>query len=433
MTGSWIAVAAALALVALNGFFVATEFALVKVRPTRLDELARRGSGAARRTQKAVEHLDEYLSATQLGITLASLALGWIGEPAFAHLIEPLAMRAGLTPSATGGVAAALSFLLITFLHIVFGELAPKSLAIQRPEGTALMVSTPMHWFRALFYPAIWALNGLAAVALRLVGLRPAQESESIHSEDELRLIVAGMRSQRKGGSEGRLRVVERTLRLPHRVARDLMVARQEIVFFRVDQSPEERREVARGAGHSRYPVIEEDIDHVAGIFNVRDAFHSGADPATPGELRALLRPPLYVPETMSAEALIREFRRKRQQLAIVVDEYGGTAGLVTVDDVVGAIVGEVADEYTQEGASIQPLPGGRYRVDPRTPVPEFAEHFAVQIEPGSAASIGGLVIEKLRRIPVAGDQVAIGPIEVKVEEMDGPRIVSLSAERTGS
>jgi CBS domain containing-hemolysin-like protein len=430
MTGSWFAVAAALALVALNGFFVATEFALVKVRPTRLDELARRGSGAARRTKKLVEHLDEYLSATQLGITIASLALGWIGEPAFAHLIEPAAKLAGFTAGTTEAIAAALSFLLITFLHIVFGELAPKSLAIQRSEGTALVVSAPMHWFRVLFYPAIWALNGVASVALRLVGLHTAQESESVHSEDELRLIVAGMRS-RKTGSEGRLRVVERTLRLPQRLARDLMIPRQEIVCFQVDLTPEERREIARRAGHSRYPVIEEDIDHIIGIFNVRDVFHAGTDPATSAELRALLRQPIYVPETMTAEALIREFRRTRQQLAIVVDEYGGTSGLVTVDDVVGAIVGEVADEYTQQGASIQPLPGGRYRVDPRMPVAEFAEHFGVQIDPGSAATIGGLVIEKLRRIPALGDNVDIGPLELRVDEMNGPRLVALSARRT--
>jgi len=430
MSGSWFAVAAAFALVALNGFFVATEFALVKVRPTRLDELARRGSGAARRTKKLVEHLDEYLSATQLGITIASLALGWIGEPAFAHLIEPAANLAGFTAGTTEAIAAALSFLLITFLHIVFGELAPKSLAIQRSEGTALLVSTPMHWFRVLFYPAIWALNGLASVALRLVGLHTAQESESVHSEDELRLIVAGMRS-RKTGSEGRLRVVERTLRLPQRLARDLMIPRQEIVCFQADQTPGERREIARRAGHSRYPVIEEDIDHIIGIFNVRDVFHAGTDPATEAELRALLRQPIYVPETMTAEALIREFRRTRQQLAIVVDEYGGTAGLVTVDDVVGAIVGEVADEYTQGGASIQPLPGGRFRVDPRMPVAEFAEHFGVQIDPGSAASIGGLVIEKLRRIPALGDNVDIGPLELRVDEMSGPRLVALSARRT--
>ena len=250
MTGSWLSVAAAFGVVALNGFFVATEFALVKVRPTRLDELARRGSAAARRAKRLVEHLDEYLSATQLGITLASLALGWIGEPAFAHLIEPLGTRAGLAPTTREAIAAALSFLLITFLHIVFGELAPKSLAIQRSEGTALVVSAPMRWFRLLFYPAIWALNGVASATLRVLGLRPPSESEAIHTEEELRLIVASMRSS-QGGSRERLDLVARTLRLPERVARDLMVSRQDTVYFRLDQTPEERREVAKKAGHS--------------------------------------------------------------------------------------------------------------------------------------------------------------------------------------
>jgi CBS domain containing-hemolysin-like protein len=430
MTGPWLAVAAAFALVALNGFFVATEFALVKVRPTRLDELARRGSRAARRTRRLVDRLDEYLSATQLGITLASLALGWIGEPAFAHLIEPVATRAGLAPATTEAIAAALSFLLITFLHIVFGELAPKSLAIQRPEGTALAVSAPMHWFHVVFYPAIWALNAVAAAALRLIGLKPASESETIHTEDELRLIVASMRSG-KGGSR-RLDVVERTLRLPQRIARDLMVPRQDIAHFRLDQTPEERREIAGRAGHSRYPVIENDIDHVAGIFNVRDAFHAGSDPRTSDEMRALLRPPLYVPESMSAEALFRELRRRKQQFAVVVDEYGGTAGVVTVQDLVDAIVGEMEDEYSQGGAWIAPLPGGRYRIDPRTSVADFAEHFGVQIEAESAASVGGLMIEMLRRIPAVGDKVALGALELTVEEMDGPRIASLSAARSG-
>ena len=430
MTGPWLAVAAAFALVALNGFFVATEFALVKVRPTRLDELARRGSGAARRTRRLVDRLDEYLSATQLGITLASLALGWIGEPAFAHLIEPVATRAGLAPATTEAIAAALSFLLITFLHIVFGELAPKSLAIQRPEGTALAVSAPMHWFHVVFYPAIWALNAVAAAALRLIGLKPASESETIHTEEELRLIVASMRSGKAGSR--RLDVVERTLRLPQRVARDLMVPRQDIAYFRLDQTPEERREIARKTWHSRYPVIESDIDHIAGIFNVRDAFVAGSDPRTPEEMRALLRPPLYVPESMSAEALFRELRGRKQRLAIVVDEYGGTAGIVTVQDLIDAIVGETGDEYSQEGAWIKPLAGGRFHIDPRTSVADFAEHFGVQIEAESAASVGGLVIERLRRIPAVGDKVAIGPWVLTVEEMDGPRIATLSAARSG-
>jgi CBS domain containing-hemolysin-like protein len=428
MTGSWIGVAFAAALVAMNGFFVATEFSLVKVRRTRLDELARRGSRAAQRTRVLVDDLDEYLSATQLGITLASLALGWIGEPAFAHLIEPAGARAGLSLATREALAAALSFLLITFLHIVFGELAPKSLAIQRAERTALLVSAPMRWFRTLFYPAIWALNGVASVALRAVRLGPVQEGDSQLTEEELRLIVAGM--PRAAGAEGRLRVVERTLLLPQRVARDLMVARPDIVYFRLDQTPEERRAIAREARHSRYPVVEDDIDHIAGILNVRDVFHAGHDPATPDGLRALLRPPLYVPETMSAEALFREFRRTRQQLAVVVDEYGGTAGLVTDEDLLGAIVGEMGDEYARGAPPIEPLGGERYRVDASMPVAEFAEHFGVQPDGGSAASVGGLLIEKLKRIPAVGDAAVVGPLELTVERMDGPRLVSLSVKR---
>jgi len=369
--------------------------------------------------------------ATQLGITLASLALGWIGEPAFAHLIEPLGTRAGLAPTTREAIAAALSFLLITFLHIVFGELAPKSLAIQRSEGTALVVSAPMHGFRLLFYPAIWALNGVAAATLRVLGLRPPSESEAIHTEEELRLIVASMRSS-QGGSRERLDLVARTLRLPQRVARDLMVSRQDIVYFRLDQTPEERRETAKSAGHSRYPVVEKDIDHIVGILHVRDVFHAGVDPRTSAELLALLRGPLYVPETMSAEGLLREFRRTRQTIAIVVDEYGGTAGLVTVEDLVGAIVGEMRDGHSREGPSIQRLSSGRDRVDPRTPVADFAHHFGIQIEAGSAATVGGLVIERLRRIPAIGDELTLGPVKLTVEAMDGPRIASLLAERAG-
>jgi CBS domain containing-hemolysin-like protein len=430
MAGSWFAVAAAVALVALNGFFVATEFSLVKVRATRLEELARRGSAAARRTLRLVGGLDEYLSATQLGITLASLALGWVGEPAFAHLIEPAARRAGFGAATTEAIAAACAFLLITFLHIVFGELAPKSLAIQRAEATALAVSAPMHAFRVVFYPVIWALNGLANATLRLVGLGPAQESGAVHTEDELRLIVREMRTHRPG-TGGPLEVVERTLRLRQRAARDLMVGRKDIVHFQIDQTVEERREVARRAGHSRYPVVEEDIDHVVGIFNVRDVFHAGVEPRTPEELRALLRPALYVPETMSAESLLREFRRRKQQLAIVVDEYGGTAGLVTVDDVMGAIVGELEDEYTKDAPWIAALPGGGYRIDPRTSVADFAHHFGVPVNAQSAATMGGLVLEKLRRIPAVGDKVAVGPLTLQVEEMDGPRIAGLSAVRS--
>src|SRR5437870_56790 len=275
MTGPWLAVAAAFALVALNGFFVATEFALVKVRPTRLDELARRGSGGARRTRRIVDRLDEYLSATQLGITLASLGLGWIGEPAFARGVEAAGARLALGEAAVESIGLTLAFTRITFLHIGFGELAPQSLAIQRAEGTTLAVAVPMRLFYGVFYPVIWALNGLARAVLRLFGLHAASERELAHSEEELRLIVAGMR-ERAGPESGRLRVFERSLELPSRRARQLMVSRADIIAFRLDHTPEERRELVRESGHARFPVIDGDIDHIAGIAHVRDLYLSG-------------------------------------------------------------------------------------------------------------------------------------------------------------
>ncbi|TME44318.1 MAG: HlyC/CorC family transporter [Chloroflexi bacterium] len=243
-------------LVLLNGFFVATEFALVKVRPTRLDELARRGSQLARQARRLTHHLDEYLSATQLGITVASLGLGWIGEPAFARILDPLVQRFGLSEATVETIGATLAFLAITFLHIVFGELAPKSVAIQRAEATSIAVALPMRAFYVLFYPAIWALNGLARLALHLVGLRPAGEHQLAHSEEELRLIVASMRGP-PGPARERLDMVERTLRLPSRRARDLMVPRRDIAFIRIDDTPEKRREWMRTHRHARYPVVD--------------------------------------------------------------------------------------------------------------------------------------------------------------------------------
>ncbi|MFL5404830.1 MAG: hemolysin family protein [Myxococcales bacterium] len=427
----WVGVGGALLLVLLNGFFVATEFALVKVRPTQLDALAAGGSKAASRARQLVDKLDEYLSATQLGITLASLGLGWIGEPAFARLIEPAARRFGLSETAVDATGGAIAFLIITFLHIVFGELAPKSLAIQRAEGTSLAVSAPMKLFYAVFYPAIWALNGLAGSVLRLVRLPPVSESEKAHTEEELRMIFASMRG-RTGLSRERLDILERTLRLPSKTARDLMVSRGEMAAFRLDQTDDERREIVRRTGHSRYPVVDGDVDHVIGVLNLRDVFLAGGSAQANAGIKALLREPMFVPESISAEALLREFRRRRQRLAIVVDEYGGTAGVVSVEDVVAAVVGEVADEYATGGPAIEQLQGGRFAIDPRTPVDQLAEHFALRFEAGDAATAAGLVMSQLGRIPVAGDSVRLSNLELTVEEMSGPRIVRLTARVTG-
>ncbi len=432
MEVSWLGIAAALVLVALNGFFVATEFAIVKVRETRLDELAKAGASGAAAAKKVVGALDGYLSATQLGITLASLGLGWLGEPAFARLLEPVFARAGLEGAAVHAGAIAVSFTLITFLHIVFGELAPKSLAIQKAEAVTLVVARPMQLFYVLFFPAIWALNTIATLALRAVGLRPAGESELGHSEEELRLIVTAMRTRGVAPRE-RLDVLERALKLPSRTAKDLMVARNDVAFLRLDQTPKERREIAARTGHTRFPVCTDELDHTVGILNLKDLYLRGQEPETPAELRAILREPYYVPETMRAEVLLREFRRRRQHLALVVDEYGGTAGLVTSEDVVAAVMGEVQDEYATWGPPIVALSTGAYTVDPTMSLDDFARHFGFELaaEAGEEVStVGGLVMVELARMPAAGDRVTVGPLELTVDAMKGPRIVSLSARR---
>jgi CBS domain containing-hemolysin-like protein len=425
MSGTW-GVFAAFVLVLANGFFVATEFAIVKVRRTRIDELARKGSAAARLAESVIDKLDEYLSATQLGITLASLALGWIGEPAFAHLIEPVATKFGLSANTADSLSVAVGFTTITFLHIVLGELAPKSLAIQKPEGTTLAVALPIKIFYFVFFPLIWALNGLARIALRLIGLKAASEEEMAHSEEELRLIVGHMRSS--GPRRRILDVVERTLRLPDRTAKDLMVARTDIEYLRLDQTRDEILAVLRKTKRSRLPVVEEDIDHVVGTLEVRDYLLAEPPPRTPEELRKLLRPPLYVPEVMRAEALAREFRTRREQIAIVVDEYGGTSGLVTLEDLVVAVFGEI-DASSKPDIAVRP--GGTFSVDPKTPVADFEQHFGVELERTEATTVGGLVMERLGRVPLPGDRVTLPGLIITVEEMDGPRILKLSVQRT--
>lgn len=416
-----VAIGIALLCVLLNAFFVATEFALVKVRSSRLDELHRAGSATAGRARRMLDKLDEHLSGTQLGITLASLALGWIGEPAFAHLIEPLARRAGLDAAATEASALAVSFATITFLHIVFGELAPKSLAIQRTEGTVLAVAWPMEAFSRLLYPAVWALNGAARLVLRPFGLGTAGH-EQIHSEEELRLIVAAMRAHGAVSPE-RLDLLDRTLRLTRKLVRDLMVPRAAVATLRLDQTAEERLAAARAAGHNRLPVVDGDIDHVVGLLDLRELFVRGTPwPADEAALRRELRAPLFVPETMKVDRLLLEMRAAGQRVALVVDEYGGTAGLVTSDDLALAIIGDM------EGPVAPPrtLAGGMVEIDPTLSLDELAHQLHAELPRVDVSSAGGLVVTLLQRIPAPGDRVSAGGVELIVEAMDGPRIARL-------
>jgi CBS domain containing-hemolysin-like protein len=434
MASEWIFLGLAILLVFANGFFVATEFAIVKVRATRLQALVDEGRPGAGMAMKMVEKLDGYLSATQLGITLASLGLGWLGEPAFARLLEPVIAQ--LVPEearATVGhsVAVAIAFAIITFLHIVVGELAPKSLAIQRAESTTLTVALPMRLFYFVFYPAIWLLNGIAGRLLRAFGLHAASETHEAHSEDELRVILS---SSAQAGSitTARAELLGRALEMAQKTARQVMVPRNQVKYLDVEEPLEKCIADARAAGHTWLPVCRGSMDQVEGVVNAKDLFFL----LSRGELRALAqvqRPVLFVPENVTLEQLLAEFRRRRRQTALVVDEHGGTSGLVTIADVVAEVVGDVA-ELGRRMEEVRSLPGGRFELPGTAQLDDLEERLDVNFdldedEKGEVTTIAGYLMAKLGRVPEKGDHLKLDMWRILVDEVDGPRVVRVTVE----
>jgi CBS domain containing-hemolysin-like protein len=430
----WIFLGLAILLVFANGFFVATEFAIVKIRATRLQALADEGKPGAGNALKMVEKLDAYLSATQFGITLASLGLGWLGEPAFAHLLEPVI--APLVPeearvTVAHSVSVAIAFAIITFLHIVVGELAPKSLAIQRAEATTLAVALPMRAFYFLFYPAIWLLNGIARRLLHAFGLESAGESHEAHSEDELRVIL---HSSAEAGSitTSRAELLERALEMAQKTARQVMVPRNQVKYLDVEEPLEKCIADARAAGHTWLPVCRGSLDEVEGVVNAKDLFFL----LSKGELRGLAqvqRPVLFIPENASLEQLLAEFRRRRRQMALVVDEHGGTSGLVSIADVVAEVVGDVA-ELGRRMEEVRSLPGGRFELPGTAQLDDLEERLDVNFdlkedEQGEVTTIAGYLMTKLGRVPEKGDSLKLDMWRILVEEVDGPRVVRVTVE----
>ena len=429
----WVFLGLALLLVLANGFFVASEFAIVKIRATRLQALVDEGRPGAANALKMVEKLDAYLSATQFGITLASLGLGWLGEPAFAHLLEPVLTR--LVP--VGGealahtISVAIAFAIITFLHIVVGELAPKSLAIQRAEDTTLAVALPMRAFYFLFYPAIWALNGVAGWVLRVFGLHAAHEAHEAHSEDELRVILHSS-AQAGAITTSRAELLERSLEMAEKTARQVMVPRNQVKFLDVEEPLDKCISDARASGHTWLPVCRGNLDEVEGMVNAKDLFYL----LSKGELRSLAqvqRPVLFVPEHVTLEQLLTEFRRRRRQTALVVDEHGGTSGMVTIADVVAEVVGDVA-ELGRRMEEVRALPGGRFELPGSAQLDDLEERLDVEFElseeeEGEVTTIAGYLMTKLGRVPEKGDTLKLDMWRVLVEEMDGPRVVRVVVE----
>ncbi|MGH7338285.1 MAG: hemolysin family protein, partial [Myxococcota bacterium] len=319
----WTGMLLGLLLVALNGFFVAAEFALAKVRPTQLEPHTRSARGSGRLAAHMIEHLDAYLSATQLGITLASIALGWVGEPAFAWLIEPLVMRLpDASETLVHSISLTAAFATVSVLHIVFGELVPKSLAIRLPARTTLVTAYPLYVFYWVAFPLIWLLNKTANGILRLAGLAPASEHELAHTEEELRLLLASSHGVHLADAKRDL--LENIFELSDRVARQVMVPRADVVYLSTERSAPENLAIVKSSGHTRFPLCAGDLDKIVGVVHIKDLFRA---PEIPNDLRAIARPVKFVPATTPLDTLLTRMRAERLHVAAVLDEYGGVAG----------------------------------------------------------------------------------------------------------
>ena len=414
-----------------NAFFVAAEFALARVRPTALEALAQRGDARAARALVATRHLDNYLTASQFGITLASLALGWLGEPALARFIRPPLVELELSEAAIHGVATALAFAVMSLLHIVIGELMPKSLAILRPEEIARLSADPMRWFLRVTYPVLWVLNGLSNYLLKVAGVRDvamASEAEHKLSPEELRLLV----QTSFAGEELRTKrdLLERVLRATDRPIRTLMVPRVDMHVLSVEDDLEAWMSQIRKSGFSRYPVCERgDPDHIVGYVYVKDLLL--AERRHSGGVAALKRDVLFIPESCAVGDLLNQFQRTSIPMAIVVDEYGGTSGLVTVEDVVEELVGDLQDELDTEAPSIQAFEDGTYLLDGSVPVGDLPIGTVELPDGAEAETLSGFIITQLGRLAHPGDSIRIGRYEATVEDVRRRRIARVALRPT--
>jgi magnesium and cobalt exporter, CNNM family len=426
MTG-WMIVAA-LALVGLNAFFVAAEFGLVAARRPRIDQLVASGNSRAAVVQRAMGELNLLLSGCQLGITFASLGLGWIGEPAFADLLTNTfeTLPSPLDTIATHGTASLLAFVIITFLHVVLGELVPKNLAIAAPEEVALWVAVPMRAFAVLFRPLIWLFNEGANVLVRLLGVEPQSELRSVHTLDEFRLLLE--ESRRAGAvqlSHGD--IIDRLFDFPDKLVNDAMVPRSDVHAVGVDDSVDEVLEMARRTRHSRFPVFEDEPTEFVGVVHLADMLaadhrHSGAT------VKRAMREPLFVPESLRLDLLLRQMNEGRTHFAIALDEYGSTEGIVTLDDVLAELVGDIADEHRDPARAIRKLESG-YRVPGAIHHEELERVTDLQLPEGDYETLGGFINDRLGHVARQGDEVRVDGWRIRVVAVRRHRILTADVQ----
>ncbi|TKH32598.1 hemolysin family protein [Bacillus cereus] len=411
-------------LIAFTGFFVAAEFAIVKVRSSRIDQLVAEGKRGALAAKKVTTNLDEYLSACQLGITVTAMGLGWLGEPTIEKLLHPLFEKWNLNPSISSVLTFGLAFMLMTYLHVVVGELAPKTMAIQKAEKVTLLFAAPLMMFYKVMYPFIWVLNGSARVITGLFGLKPASEHEVAHTEEELRLILSD--SYESGEiNQAEYKYVNNIFEFDNRIAKEIMVPRTEIVGFYLEDSVEEHMKVIQNERYTRYPIFGEDKDDIIGMVNVKDFFirYMTEDQKDLSSIRSYMRPIIEVMETTPIHDLLLQMQKKRIPMAVLYDEYGGTAGIVTLEDILEEIVGEIRDEYDEDEAPpIQHVNEQHIIVDGKVLISEVKDLFGLHIEEDDVDTIGGWIMMQNHEIE-EGQHVEAEGYEFKVLEKDAYQI----------
>jgi CBS domain containing-hemolysin-like protein len=423
---------AVVVLVVLNGFFVAAEFALVKVRETQLQPLITKGHRRARVALGVLRNLDASLSACQLGITLASLGLGWIGEPVFTSLLAPVFAWLNVdSVELRHTLSFLVGFAAITFLHITAGEQAPKWLAIQKPLPTALLVASPLAWFHRLSYPFIWLLNHSSLWLLARVGIEPASEAELAFSEEELRLMVAAP-GRHAGPDELGRKIMLNAIDLRRRIAREVMRPRREIVAFDTTASLEECCDLAEHSRYSRFPLCEGgDLDRMHGVVHIKDLYAIRSKVKGADELVRVARKLIYVPETARLEQLLRLLLDRKLHFAIVIDEYGGTVGLVTLENILEELVGQIQDEFDQEKPLLLKLDEVTWEVSGLLPLHDLANLVGEPLREEGITTVSGWVTHRLGGFPKRGDVIPLGLYHLTVEDLDGPRVARLQVHRT--
>ncbi|TLD88180.1 hemolysin family protein [Helicobacter sp. MIT 05-5294] len=434
-TESFLLALFALFLVLLNGFFVLSEFAIVKIRRSRLEELSKREVPSAKLALKITGKLDSYLSATQLGITLSSLGLGWVGEPAIARLLEgSFKYFLGDNPVLLHSVSFVIAFSLITLLHVVAGELIPKSVAIAKAEKAVLFVAKPLHMFWILFFPLIRIFDYLAIFSLHKMGIKPASEGEeNAHSEEELRIIVG---ESLKGGYLDTIEneIIQNAVSFSDTMAKEIMTPRKDMICLYDDNTYEENMKIVTSTKHTRYPYCKEGKDNIIGMVHLRDLLETMLSENSSKDLESLIREIIIVPESASISNILIQMNRRQIHTALVVDEYGGTAGLLTMEDILEEVIGDISDEHDKKSEDYHKIDEDSYSFDGMLDLERVADILGIEFEKDTEqVTIGGYVFNLLERMPVVGDMISDEYCEYEVLATQGARIVRLRATRKTS